>query len=58
MDTLSSSDSRQRFFFWIFEFVVECPKIDAIPFFSPRIVVDELRKIGKRLSVLEEASRH
>ena len=56
MDTLLLTPVR-GFFFWIIEFVVECTKIDAIPFFSPHIVVDELRKIGERLS-LGEASRH
>ena len=52
-------DCSKRFvFFGLIDFVVEYPKIDPIPFFSPRIVVDELRKIGERLSVIGEASRH
>ena len=34
MEILSSSDYRQRFFFFgLIDFVVECPKINPIPFF-------------------------
>ena len=33
METLSSSEYRQWFLFGLIDFVVECPKIDPIPFF-------------------------
>ena len=60
MDTLSSSDSSQRFvfFFGLIDFVVEDPKIDPIPFFFFLVLLStSWKRIGETYSFLWTAVR-